>query len=81
MDFENAKELVEHLRSKAMSKISSVKAFDLSTLYATIPHEQFKYRLICGIIRSTILSLVIMVHEDKVCSPEEQHCMMKVNSK
>ena len=42
----NSKELLEHLKSKAISKDSSNKTFDFSTLYTTIPHEQLKSHLI-----------------------------------
>ena len=35
-----SKELLEHLKFK----VSSIKTFDLSTLYTTIPHEQLKSR-------------------------------------
>ena len=37
--------LLEHLKTKAISKVSSIKTFDLSTLYTTIPHEQLESRL------------------------------------
>ena len=36
---------LEHLKSKAISKGSSIKTFDFSTLYTTISHEQLKSRL------------------------------------
>ena len=39
----NSKEL-DHLTSKAISEIYSIKTFDFPR-FAEMPHEQFKYRL------------------------------------
>ena len=47
----HSNELLELLKSKAISKVSSINTFDLSTLY-TIPHEQWISRL-SGLIKST----------------------------
>ena len=41
----NSKELLDHLKSKTISKVSSIKTFDFSSLYTTIPNEQLKSRL------------------------------------
>ena len=41
----NSKELLENLKSKTISKVSSIKTFNLSMLYTTIPHQQLKSRL------------------------------------
>ncbi|KAK3083912.1 hypothetical protein FSP39_005205 [Pinctada imbricata] len=41
----NSKELLEHLKSTHFSKVHSIKAFDFSTLYTTIPHSNLKERL------------------------------------
>ena len=41
----NSKELLESLRSKSLSTCNSIKTFDFSTLYTTIPHPQLKERL------------------------------------
>ena len=49
----NYKELLEHLKSKAISKVYSIKTFDFSMLYTTIPNEQLKSRL-SGLISSFI---------------------------
>ena len=35
----NSKELLEHLQSPNFNHISSIKSFDFSTLYTTIPHQ------------------------------------------
>ncbi|KAK3100197.1 hypothetical protein FSP39_016041 [Pinctada imbricata] len=41
----NSKELLEHLKSTHFSRVHSIKAFDFSTLYTTIPHSKLKGRL------------------------------------
>ena len=51
---QNSKELLEHLISKVLSKISAIKTFELYTLYTTIPHRQLKYRL-SDLVRSTFI--------------------------
>jgi hypothetical protein len=41
----NSKELLENLKSHDFSKIDSIKTYDFSTLYTTIPHNKLKSRL------------------------------------
>ena len=41
----NSKELLEHLKSPTFNHVTSIKSFDLSTLYTTIPHQKLKDRL------------------------------------
>ena len=41
----NSKELLEHLQSQNFNYIRSIKSFDFSTLYTTIPHQKLKSRL------------------------------------
>ena len=41
----NSKELLDNLKSRSLSKITSIKTFDFSTLYTTIPHDKLKQRL------------------------------------
>ena len=38
----NSKELLEHLKSPNFNHITSIKSFDFSTLYTTIPHDKLK---------------------------------------
>ena len=40
----NSKELLEHLQSPNIIHITSIKSFDFSTLYTTIPHRRLKSR-------------------------------------
>ncbi|KAK3087212.1 hypothetical protein FSP39_003163 [Pinctada imbricata] len=40
-----SKELLEHLKSTHFSRVHSIKAFDFSRLYTTIPHSKLKERL------------------------------------
>ena len=47
----NSKELLEHLKSPTFNHITSIKSFDFSTLYTTIPHQKLKDRL-ASIIRN-----------------------------
>ena len=41
----NSKELLEQLQSLNFNHITSIKSFDFSTLYTTIPHQKLKSRL------------------------------------
>lgn len=50
----NSKELLDHLKSPAFNCITSVKSFDFSTLYTTIPHQKLKSRL-ASIIRNSFV--------------------------
>ena len=52
----NSKELLEHLQSPNFNHITSIKSFDFSTLYTTIPYQKLKSRLAttCNIRNSFI---------------------------
>ena len=50
----NSKELLEHLQSPNFNHTTSVKSFDFSTLYTTIPHQKLKSRL-ATIIRNSFI--------------------------
>ena len=50
----NSKELLEHLQSPNFNHITSIKSFDFSTLYTTIPHHKLKSRL-ATIIRNSFI--------------------------
>ena len=41
----NSKELLDNLKSMSFSKVDSIKTFDFSSLYTTIPHDKLKSRL------------------------------------
>jgi hypothetical protein len=41
----NSKDLLDNLKSRYFSQVSSIKTFDLSTLYTTLPHDKLKTRL------------------------------------
>ena len=41
----NSKDLLEYMQSRFLSSCNSIKTFDLSTLYTTIPPSKLKYRL------------------------------------
>jgi hypothetical protein len=42
----NSKELLANLRTQNFSQINSIKTYDFSTLYTTIPHYKLKSRLL-----------------------------------
>ena len=48
----NSKELVDNLHSPHFNSVHSIRSYDFSTLYTTIPHEKLKLRL-GDIIKST----------------------------
>ena len=50
----NSKELLEHLQSTNFNHITSIKSFEFSTLYTTIPHQKLKSRLVT-IIRNSFI--------------------------
>jgi hypothetical protein len=41
----NSKDLLDNLRSRSFSQVSSIKTFDFSTLYTTLPPDKLKTRL------------------------------------
>jgi hypothetical protein len=41
----NSKDLLDNLKSRFFSQVSSIKTFDFSTLYTTLPHDKLKTRL------------------------------------
>ena len=38
----NSKDLLDNLKSRSFSRVSSIKTFDFSTLYTTLPHDKLK---------------------------------------
>ena len=50
----NSKELLEHLKFPTFNRVTSIKSFDFSTLYTTIPHQKLKDRL-TSIIRNAFI--------------------------
>ena len=41
----NSKDLLDNLKSRSFSQVSSIKTLDFSTLYTTLPHDKLKTRL------------------------------------
>ena len=56
------KELLEHLKSPTFNHVTSIKSFDLYTLYSTIPHQKLKDRL-TSIIRNAFIFKTYFVKE------------------
>ena len=50
----NFKDLLEHLTSPTFNHVASIKSFDFSTLFTTIPHQKLKHRL-TSIIRNALI--------------------------
>ena len=50
----NSEELLEHLKSPTCNHVTSIKSFDFSTRYTTIPHQKLKDILTC-IIRNAFI--------------------------
>ena len=42
---ENSKELLENLKAQSLHSVNSIKSFEISTLYTTIPHDKLKSKL------------------------------------
>ena len=38
----NSKELLENLKAQSLHSVNSIKSFDFSTLYITVPHDKLK---------------------------------------
>ena len=41
----NSKEFLENLKAQSLHSVNSIKSFDFSTLYTTIPHDKLKSKL------------------------------------
>jgi hypothetical protein len=41
----NSKDLLQYIQSRSLSSCNSIKTFDFSTLYTTIPHSKLKDKL------------------------------------
>ena len=50
----HSKELLEHLKSPTFNHVTSIKSFDFSYLYKTIPHQKLKARLTSVILNAFI---------------------------
>ena len=44
-NMKNSKDLLDNLKSGSFSQVSSIKTFDFSTVYTTLPHDKLKTRL------------------------------------
>ena len=42
----NSKDLLEYIQSRTLSSCNSIKTFDFSTLYTTIPHPNSRYKFV-----------------------------------
>ena len=58
----NSEELLENLKAQSLHSISSLKSFDFSTLYTTIPHAKLKSKLRIVTVAFSMLSLATKTH-------------------
>ena len=83
----NSKDLLDNLKSRSFSHVSSVKTFDFSTLYTTLPHDKLKPRLketihkafshrndgsIFVVLGYNSTYFSNKIQKDKICYSEEQ---------
>ena len=80
----NSKELLEHLKSPDFKSITSIKSFDFSTLYTTIPHQKLKNRL-TSIVQNSFVSkngnrrykYLVLGHTESYFVKEHSDCKNK----
>ena len=79
--------LLDNLKSRSFSQISSIKTFDFSTLYNTVPHDKLKallketihkafshrnYGSKCVVLGYNSTYFSNKIHKGKTCYSEEQ---------
>ena len=52
VDFGKSKDLLDNLQSRSFSQVSSIKTFDFSTQYTTLPHDKLKTLLKENILKA-----------------------------
>jgi hypothetical protein len=82
----NSKDLLDYLKSSSFSQVSSIKTFDFSTLYTTLPHAKLKTRLketihkpfshrnygsLCVVLGYNSTYFSSRIQKDKTCYSEE----------
>ena len=83
----NSKDLLENLNSRSFSQVSSIKTFDFSTLYTTLPHDELTTRLKetihkafshrndgskCAVLGYNFIYFSNKIQKGKTCYSEEQ---------
>ena len=83
----NSKDLLDNLKPRSFSQVSSIKTFDFSTLYITLPHDKLKTRLKetihktfnhrnygskCVLLGYNSTYFSNKIHKGKACYSEEQ---------
>ena len=56
--FKNSNELLDYLKSPTFNHATSIKSFDFSNLYTTIPHQKLKDRLTSIIGNAFIFKMI-----------------------
>jgi hypothetical protein len=54
-NLKNSKDILDNLKSRSFSQVSSIKTFDFSTLYTTLPHDKLKTRLKKQFIKLSVI--------------------------
>ena len=78
---QNSKEwlVLEHLKSPTFNHVTSIKSFDFSTLYTTIPHQKLKDRL-TSIIRNAFIFRNGNRKYNYLVLGHEETCLVKEHS-
>ena len=73
----NSKDLLEYIQSRSLSSCNSIKTFDFSTIYTTIPHSKLKDRLRELIQLCFILNNGQRRYEFLVLGRDKSYCLKK----
>jgi hypothetical protein len=83
----NFEKTLDNLQSRSFSEVSSIKTFDFSTLYTTLPHDKLKTHLTetihkafshrndgskCVVLGYSSTYFSTKIQKGKTCYPEEQ---------
>jgi hypothetical protein len=72
---------LDNLQSKSFSQVSSIKTFDFSSLYTTLPHDKLKTRLKEPIHKVFSYIVAVIFLEEKPELPEETTNLSQVTDK
>ena len=74
----NSKQLLHNLHSHSIASVNSIKTFDFSTLYTTIPHDQLKPRLASVVNQAFCFKNGKKRHENILQLSTIPHILLKV---
>ena len=73
----NSKELLENLKAQSLHSVNSIKSFDFSTLYTTIPHDKLKSKLM-KIINSVSSTRMVTVNFSMLSLATKTHTSVRI---